>query len=41
MDVVGAYLLGDLDEEVYMKAPRGYTRQALVLRLLKGLYGLK
>ena len=24
-----------------MKAPRGYTRQALVLRLLKGLYGLK
>ena len=24
-----------------MKAPRGYTRQALVLRLLKGLYSLK
>lgn len=42
MDVVGAYLNGKLDEEIYMKQPPGYedgTDRVCKLRL--GLYGLK
>ena len=46
MDVPNAYLRGDLDEEVYMEIPEGLdlppnTPKGMVLRLLKGLYGLK
>jgi hypothetical protein len=42
MDVVGAYLNGELEEEIYMDQPEGFedgTDQ--VLRLDKALYGLK
>ena len=46
MDVVMAFLLGDLDEEIYMEQPEGFTKvddegQQLVCKLNKGLYGLK
>ena len=46
MDVPNAYLRGSLDEEVYMEIPEGLdlppdTPKGMVLRLLKGLYGLK
>ena len=46
MDVPNAYLRGSLDEEVYMEIPQGLdlphdTPKGMVLRLLKGLYGLK
>ena len=42
MDVKGAYLNGNLEEEVYMKQPEGYgdgTDKGC--RLIKTLYGLK
>ena len=42
MDVVGAYLNGELDETIYMEQPPGYkngTNQ--VCKLLRPLYGLK
>ena len=42
LDVKSAYLNAPLKETVYMKAPRGESgEEAKVLRLLKGLYGLK
>ena len=44
LDIKTAYLYGDLDEEVYLKQPKGFTQQGrenLVLRLRKSLYGLK
>jgi len=44
LDVKSAYLNAPLKETVYMKAPRGVLKsgeEAKVLRLLKGLYGLK
>ncbi|KAG7549162.1 Retrotransposon Copia-like N-terminal [Arabidopsis thaliana x Arabidopsis arenosa] len=48
MDVTNAFLHGDLDEEIYMSLPQGYTpRQGECLpkkpvcRLIKSLYGLK
>jgi len=42
MDVVTAFLLGDLDEEIYMEQPEGFTKvddegQQLVCKLNKGL----
>ena len=43
-DVVGAFLQGKLDEEIYMKPPKGApgsTRDDRVWLLLKSLYGLK
>ena len=42
MDIVGAYLNGDLIEEIYMKQIPGYEDgSSNVLRLKKTLYGLK
>ncbi|XP_004309292.1 PREDICTED: uncharacterized protein LOC101304635, partial [Fragaria vesca subsp. vesca] len=50
MDVVTAYLYGDLDSEIYMKVPDGITlpkssnskpRSAYAIRLQRSLYGLK
>jgi transposase InsO family protein len=45
MDVITAYLLGKLDEEIYMMQPEGFIRMGMkrnmVCRLLRSLYGLK
>lgn len=43
MDVHNAFFHGDLDEEVYMKPPSGFTRPGdnRVCRLCKYIYGLK
>lgn len=44
MDVVTAFLNGDIDEEIYMNVPTGFKvpkRPNLVCKLLKALYGLK
>ena len=44
MDVKSAYLNAPLKETIYMKEPRGVLKpgeEGKVLRLLKGLYGLK
>jgi hypothetical protein len=48
VDVLTAFLQGDIDTEVYMKLPEGVTLDDVeegssewALRLLKGLYGLK
>jgi hypothetical protein len=44
VDVVGAYLQGDLNEEIYMTLPAGLNipgKKGWCLRLHKPLYGLK
>ncbi len=44
MDVITAFLNGDLQEEIYMEQPEGYTvpgKEEMVCRLKKSLYGLK
>lgn len=42
MDIIGAYLNGDLNEEIYMKQPPGFEDGSqCVCRLQKALYGLK
>lgn len=42
IDVVGAYLNGELEEVIYMRQPPGYEDGSpLVCRLHKALYGLK
>lgn len=41
MDVKGAFLNGDLDEEIYMVAPEGFPSSNKVCKLQKAIYGLK
>jgi hypothetical protein len=42
MDIKGAYLNGDLDEEIYMRQPEGYNDgTGRVCHLYKTLYGLR
>ena len=44
MDVVTAFLNGNLDEEIYMHQPEGFVQKGqenLVCRLRKSIYGLK
>ena len=44
MDVVSAFLNGELKEEIYMKQPPGYVqsgKENLVCKLRKSIYGLK
>ncbi len=44
MDVVTAFLNGDLDENIYMEIPEGLKspgNEGMVCKLLKSLYGLK
>jgi hypothetical protein len=44
MDVVTAFLAGELEEEIYMEQPEGFeigNPEDLVCKLLRSLYGLK
>ena len=41
LDVPTAFVRADLDEEVYMEMPVGYSEPGMVCRLHKSLYGLK
>jgi Reverse transcriptase (RNA-dependent DNA polymerase) len=44
MDVVTAFLAGELEEEIYMEQPEGFevgNREDFVCRLRKSIYGLK
>ena len=42
MDIITAYLAGELEEEIYMELPAGLPNSGRkVCRLRKGLYGLK
>ena len=44
IDIITAFLLSTLEEKIYIKIPPGYPKehkQNQVLKLLKGLYGLK
>jgi hypothetical protein len=40
-DIKTAFLNGKLDEEIYLKAPKGFEQGNKVYRLKKSLYGLK
>lgn len=41
LDVPTAFLNGDLENDVYIKCPKGVNHQGKVLKLKKALYGLK
>ena len=44
MDVVTAFLNGELEEDIYMKQPKGYVvpgKEHMVCKLKKSIYGLK
>jgi hypothetical protein len=40
-DVKTAYLCGELNEEIFMRQPKGYEKRSLVCKLKKSIYGLK
>ena len=40
-DVSSAFLFAPIEEEVYIRQPRGYEKGQKVMKLLKSLYGLK
>lgn len=41
IDFSTAYLNGEIDKDVYMKQPEGFTEGSLVCKLGKGIYGIK
>ena len=41
MDVVTAFLQGDVEENLYVEMPHGYEQPGMVCQLKKALYGLK
>src|SRR5438132_5797776 len=41
VDFTTAFLNGDVDEEIYMALPEGFTQGSKVARLNKSIYGLK
>ena len=41
MDVITAFLYGDVEEEIYVELPTGYKQGTKICRLRKALYGLK
>jgi hypothetical protein len=41
IDVVSAYLLSELEEDAYLKPPKGLDLYSRVLKLRKGIPGLK
>ncbi|RYP34796.1 hypothetical protein DL768_011035 [Monosporascus sp. mg162] len=41
LDAINAFVHSDLDEEVFMKMPPGFTKEGKILRLKKALYGLR
>ena len=41
MDVITAFLQGDLNEELYVEQPHGFRTNDQVCKLQKALYGLK
>jgi hypothetical protein len=41
MDVITAFLNGDLQELIFMEMPEGYRTPGMVCKLLRSLYGLK
>lgn len=40
-DAVNAFVHAKLDEKVFMKMPRGYSKRGVVLKLNRALYGLR
>lgn len=41
LDIVTAYLYGELNEDMYMNTPKGEQPRSKVLKLLNSLHGLK
>lgn len=41
MDIVTAYLQGDVDAEIYMELPEGFEKNNKVCKLHRSIYGLK
>jgi hypothetical protein len=41
LDVPSAFLNADLDEDIYMELPEGFTEPGKIVKLKKALYGLK